>query len=59
MKSYEIKSLIVFVVFSLVGAWLSITYGDAGEYIALLICIPLPIAYYVYNVWKHENKTEK
>lgn len=55
MKPYEIITLILIFVFGLVGAILYETYGSPGEYIAFFICLPPPIAYYLYNVWKNEQ----
>lgn len=52
LKHYEIITLILVLVFGLLGAWL---FETVGEYPALLICIPPPLAYYLYSVWRYEK----
>jgi hypothetical protein len=55
LKPYEIISLTPIFVFGLAGSILYETYGSPGEYLALFICIPPPIAFYLYQVWKNEK----
>ena len=59
MKRYEIITIILVFAFGLGGALLYKIAGDAGEYIALFICIPPPIAFYLYGVLKNENPSPK
>lgn len=55
LKTYEIRTLILAVVFGLAGAVLHEALGDVGEYIALFVCLPPPLAFYVFNVWSNKK----
>jgi hypothetical protein len=55
LKPYEVTSLVLVVIFGLAGAWLYETFAD-GEYLAYFICLPPPVGFYLYSIWKHEKE---
>ena len=44
---HEQRALIVGIIFGLFGAWLTETFGEFGEYVALWICLPPPLIIYI------------
>lgn len=55
MKPYETTTLVLAFAFGLFGAWLYGAFGDAGEYIALFVCVPPPALYYLYGYMKNAD----
>lgn len=56
MKPYETITLILAFAFGLAGAGLGFFLGDAGEYIALFLCIPPPALFYIGALWLNKNR---
>jgi hypothetical protein len=55
VKRYETITLILVIIFGLAGLALQAIVGAVGEYIALFICIPPPIGFYIYQYVKNEK----
>lgn len=52
MKRYELITLILAIIFGLVGAWLFETLGDLGEWLSVFCLIPPGLYYFYFEVWR-------
>ena len=58
LRRHEQRALVVGIIFGLFGAWLTETFGEFGEYIALLICVPPPVIVYIIGEVKEGSQQE-
>lgn len=58
LRRHERRALVLGIIFGLIGAWLTETFGEFGEYMALFICLPSPVIVYMIGEIQEGSRQE-